>query len=58
MTEEIKIDPARKMWDQFIAHLNVVQPMVKDKKTGENYPHKNFIGSIKAYEKIFLEANS
>jgi hypothetical protein len=40
------------MWAKFVEHLEVAQPLrSKD-------PHVNFIGSITAYRKIFMAANS
>lgn len=41
------------MWDRFIAHLNATQPLTKDK-----LPHKNFLGSIGAYRKVFIESQN
>lgn len=38
------------LWERFIEHLHEVQPC----KSG--LPHKNFIGSIESYKKIFLQA--
>jgi hypothetical protein len=40
------------MWDRFIAHLNVVQPLGKDKQ------HISFLGSIDSYKRLFLEAQA
>jgi hypothetical protein len=40
------------MWERFIEHLNEVEPLGKAGK------HSNFLGSISAYKKRFLEANS
>jgi hypothetical protein len=48
-------------WDDFIVLLNERHPIrgEKDKKTGKysTIPHQNFLGSIKAYKKLFIEAN-
>ena len=47
------------MWDTFIKHLNDTQPiMVKKDKQQVQIPHQNFLGSIEAYRKVFIEANT
>ena len=47
------------MWDTFIKHLNDTQPiMVKKDKQTVQIPHTNFLGSIEAYRKVFIEANT
>jgi len=47
------------MWDTFIKHLNDTQPiMVKKDKQQVQIPHQNFLGSIEAYRKVFVEANT
>lgn len=47
------------MWDTFIKHLNDTQPiMVKKDKQQVQVPHQNFLGSIEAYRKVFIEANT
>jgi hypothetical protein len=45
------------MWDKFIDLLEERQPIRGDKK-GETKPHVNFLGSVEAYRKVFMEANS
>jgi len=47
------------MWDDFIALLAEVQPLAKvDPKNPQPQPlHKNFIGSVESYKKIFMQAN-
>jgi hypothetical protein len=47
--------PNEDAWNNFIAHLNKVQPLKNGKKTIE---HQSFIGSISSYEQIFREANA
>ena len=41
------------MWERFIAVLHERDPLTKH--GGE---HKNFIGSIAAYRKVFMDANT
>lgn len=49
---------AMEMWNKFIDHLHVVQPLGKpDKDTGKTAPHQNFLGSVASYRKVFLDAN-
>lgn len=57
--QELKI-----VWERFISHLNVVQPLGKNEKSKkdaekkeEKIRHKNLIGSIESYRKIFIGAN-
>lgn len=47
------------MWDDFIALLAEVQPLAKvDPKNPQPQPlHKNFIGSVESYKKLFMQAN-
>lgn len=45
------------MWDKFIDHLNKTVPLSKPQKDHPPPKHLNFLGSIKEYRKIFLEAN-
>lgn len=50
---------ANEMWERFIKHLNDTQPiMVKKDKQQMQVPHVNFLGSIEAYRKVFVEANN
>lgn len=42
-------------WSKFIEELNRQRPLVFDKKKPP-LPHVNFLGSIKEYEKIFMQA--
>ena len=59
------VDPAvykksptpEQMWDNFIKRLNETQPLRGEKKTDAPLPHKNLLGSIESYEKIFIAAN-
>ena len=49
---DILSDPAEMMWKNFIDHLNRTQPL----RAGDG-THKNFLGSIKKYEIVFMDAN-
>ena len=40
------------LWARFIEHLNETQPL----RSGTE--HKNFLGSVESYRKVFIEANS
>ncbi len=45
------------MWDAFVKHLNEVQPIKAAQRGDPPLPHKNFLGSISVYKKLFLDAN-
>jgi hypothetical protein len=45
------------MWKKFIDHLTIVQPLGKPDDNGNLPKHTNFLGSVAAYRKIFIEAN-
>ena len=52
------MNTAEKHWTRFIEHLNEIDPLIFHDKGGQyQLPHDNFLGSIKKYRKIFLEAN-
>ena len=45
-------------WQRFIAHLNIIDPLVFHSKDGDyTGEHTSFLGAIKHYRKIFLDAN-
>ena len=46
------------MWDTFMAHLALMQPLGRKKPEDPPVPHKNFLGSAVSYRKIFLEAQA
>lgn len=45
------------MWERFEKFLANKEPLGKPDKNGVLPPHKNVIGSIEKYKRIFLEAN-
>ena len=48
--ERLEALEPEKQWDRFIAHLNATVPLKDDAK------HQNFLGSIAAYRKVFLNS--
>lgn len=51
LADALEASSASAQWDRFIERLNEVQPI----KDGT---HKNLLGSIAIYRRIFLEANT
>lgn len=57
-SEELYAMIREKVWADFIAHLNKVEPLGRLKDGDEPVYHKNFLGSIERYKKIYMEANN
>lgn len=52
LIEEQAANTPEALWKRFIDHLNETQPL----RAGPE--HKNFLGSVESYRKVFMEANS
>jgi len=55
---EVTHPTPEQMWDNFMAHLALMQPLGRKKPEDPAVPHKNFIGSAVSYRQIFLEAQA